>query len=165
MSRVRRADDLCFPPAKHAGAGEYPVVLKFVIAAATVLTLPFCCVGATQAQLLACGDAQKPQQVVELMFGRKIADRIAVTEDEWARFVDQEITPRFPDGLTVFSAAGHRRDQSSNRMLREPSKVVMIVLPGKAEDLAQVNEIAQAYKTRFKQQSVGVILRPACVSF
>jgi hypothetical protein len=139
--------------------------MRIVIPAAAILPLVLSGVGTTQAQLLACGGGQKPQQVVELMFGRKIVDRIAVTEDEWIRFVDQEITPRFPDGLTVFSTAGQRRDQSSNRIVREPSKVVLIVLPGKAEDLARVNEIAQAYKTRFKQQSVGVILRPACVSF
>lgn len=49
--------------------------------------------------------------------------------------------------------------------MREPSKVVSIVLPGKADDMARLNDIADAYKTRFKQQSVGMILRPACVSF
>jgi hypothetical protein len=139
--------------------------MRTVIAAAAILPLLLSGVGTTRAQLLSCGGAQKPQQVAELMFGRKIADRIAVTEDEWTHFVDQEITPRFPDGLTVLSAAGQWRDQSSNKIVREPSKVVLIVLPGKAEDLARVNEIAQAYKTRFKQQIVAVIVRPACVSF
>jgi hypothetical protein len=139
--------------------------MRTLVPAAAILPLLFCAVAGSQAQLLSCGGAQKPQQVVELMFGRKIADRIAVTDGEWTRFVDQEITPRFPDGLTVFSAAGQRRDQSSNRIVREPSKVVLIVLPGKDEDLVRVDEIAQAYKTRFKQQSVGVIVRPACVSF
>jgi Protein of unknown function (DUF3574) len=121
--------------------------------------------GSAQAQMLACGGAQKQQQVAELMFGRKIVDRIAVTEDEWAQFLDQEITPRFPDGLTVFSAAGQWRDQTSNKIIREPSKIVLIVLPGKTDDLARINEIAQAYKSRFRQPSVGVILRQACVSF
>jgi Protein of unknown function (DUF3574) len=139
--------------------------MRIVIPAAAILPLLVSGVGTARAQLLACGGAQKPQQVVELMFGRQIAGRIAVTEDEWTRFVDQEITPRFPDGLTVFSAVGQRRDQSSNKIVREPSKIVVIVLPGRSEDLARVNEIAQAYKTRFKQQSVGVIVRPACVSF
>ena len=129
---------------------------------AIALLLPL--VADVQAQGLACGGTQKQQQVAELMFGRKV-DRIAVTEDEWAEFVDQEITPRFPDGLTVFSAAGQWRDHVSNRIVREPSKIVLIVLPGKTEDLARINEIAQAYKTRFRQPSVGVILRPACVSF
>jgi uncharacterized protein DUF3574 len=139
--------------------------MPIVIAAAAILPLLLSSVGFTQAQLLSCAGVQKPQQVAELMFGRKIPDRIAVTEDEWTQFVDQEITPRFPDGLTVLSAAGQWRDPSSNKIVREPSKVVLIVLPGKAEDLARVNEIAQAYKTRFKQQFVGVIVRPACVSF
>jgi hypothetical protein len=139
--------------------------MPIVIAAAAILPLLLSSVGTTQAQLLSCAGVQKPQQVAELMFGRKIPDRIAVTEDEWTQFVDQEITPRFPDGLTVLSAAGQWRDPSSNKIVREPSKVVLIVLPGKAEDLARVNEIAQAYKMRFKQQFVGVIVRPACVSF
>ena len=43
--------------------------------------------------------------------------------------------------------------------------MVVIVLPGKPEDVARINEIAQVYKGRFKQQSVGAILRGACVSF
>ena len=42
---------------------------------------------------------------------------------------------------------------------------MLIVLPGKAEDLARLNQIAEAYKSRFRQQSVAVMLRPACVSF
>ena len=41
----------------------------------------------------------------------------------------------------------------------------MIVLPGKDDDVERLNEIAEAYKSQFRQQSVGVILRPACVSF
>jgi hypothetical protein len=31
--------------------------------------------------------------------------------------------------------------------------------------LARLNEIANAYKKRFRQQSVGIVLRQACVSF
>jgi hypothetical protein len=92
---------------------------------AVALLLPL--ITDVQAQGLACGGTQKQQQVAELMFGRKIVDRIAVTEDEWAEFVDQEITPRFPDGLTVFSAAGQWRDNVTNKIVREPSKIVLIV--------------------------------------
>jgi hypothetical protein len=39
------------------------------------------------------------------------------------------------------------------------------VLPGKEDDLEQLNQIAQAYKSRFRQQSVGIVVRAACVSF
>src|ERR1700730_8316614 len=130
---------------------------------AIALLLPL--VTHAQAQGLACGGYQKEQQVSQLICGRYSEHRISVTEDEWAEFVDREITPRFPDGLTVFSAAGQWRDHVTNKIVREPSKLVLIVLPGKTEDLARIYEIAQAYKTRFSQPSVGVILRPACVSF
>jgi hypothetical protein len=118
-----------------------------------------------QAQLLACGGTQKPQQVAELLFGRKIGDRIGVSERAFARFVDREIAPRFPDGLNVLSTEGLYRDKVRNKVIREPSKTVQIVLPGNAEDVSRLNEIAEAYKSRFRQQSVGIIVRPACVSF
>src|SRR5262245_45767683 len=108
-------------------------------------------------QPLACSTPQKPQQVAELMFGRKIGDRIAVSEAQWTRFVDSEITPRFPDGLTVIDARGQWRDPDKNRIVREPSKLVTIVLPGNAEDSQRLTEIAEAYKKRFQQQSVGII--------
>jgi hypothetical protein len=107
----------------------------------------------------------KPQQVAELMFGRKIGDRIGVSEAQWSRFVDREITPRFPDGLTVFDTKGQWRDRDRNRIVREPSKLVSIVLPGKAEDEARLNEVAAAYKRRFQQQSVAIVVRGACVAF
>jgi hypothetical protein len=121
--------------------------------------------GSAMAQPLACSAPQTAQQVADLMFGRKIGGRVAVSEAQWERFVDREITPRFPDGLTVLDARGQWRDSKSNRIIREPSKIVTIVLPGKAEDAARLTEIAEAYKKRFRQQSVGIVLRPACVSF
>jgi hypothetical protein len=114
---------------------------------------------------LQCSGAQKPAAVAELLFGRKIGNRIAVTESKWARFVDREITPRFPDGLSVVDAKGQWRDRERNVIVREPSKLVTIVLPGDPADQIRLGQIIEAYKRRFKQQSVGVIVRPACVSF
>ena len=121
--------------------------------------------GTVHAQSLECRGGQKAQQVAELIFGRRIGGRVAVTETQFVLFVGDEITTRFPDGLTVFSATGTWRDKTSNKVMHEPSKIVLIVLPGNADDLARLNQIAEAYKRRFQQQSVGMILRPACVSF
>ena len=117
------------------------------------------------AQVLDCLGGQRPSQVAELLFGRNIGRRLGVNEADWSRFVDREIISRFPSGLTMFNAAGEWRDGASNKIVREPSKIVQIVLPGQAEDTARLNEIVAAYKRRFKQQSVGIIVRPACVSF
>jgi hypothetical protein len=114
---------------------------------------------------IACRADQKSRAVVEMMFGRKIGERIAVTNTAWARFVDREITPRFPDGLSVVDAAGQWMDTDKKRVVREPSKIVTIVLRDSEKGQAEIDAIAQAYKKRFKQQSVGVIVRGACVSF
>ena len=136
--------------------------IRHLLAASLVLPLLG---NSASAQPLACSAPLKPQQVAELLLGRKIGDRLGVSETQFLNFLDREITPRFPDGLTVYDARGQWRDSDRNRIVREPSKVVMIVLPGKPEDMARLNEIADAYKKRFRQQSVGIVLRPACVSF
>ena len=131
---------------------------------AAILVLPLLG-NSVSAQPAACSAPLEPQQVVELLLGRKIGDRLGVSETQFLNFLDREITPRFPDGLTVYDARGQYRDSERKRIVREPSKVVMIVLPGNPEDMARLNEIADAYKKRFRQQSVGIVLRPACVSF
>jgi hypothetical protein len=129
-----------------------------------IVFLAFALPDGAVAQLVECR-AGKPQQVAELMFGRKIGDRTGVSDAAWSRFVDREITPRFPDGLTVIDARGQWRDRDRNRIVREPSKLVQIVLPGGDGDQQRLNEIAEAYKIRFRQQSVLIIVRPACVAF
>lgn len=118
-----------------------------------------------QTQGLSCHGAQQLRQVAELLFGRNIGRQLGVSEGAWARFVAGEMTPRFPGGLTVIDASGQERDPKTGAILREPSKYVEIVLPGAADDEARLDAIVTAYKRDFQQQSVAVIVRPACVSF
>ena len=117
------------------------------------------------AQTLVCHGAKHPGQIAELLFGRDIGNRVGVSEAAWRRFVAREITPRFPDGLTITDATGQWRDPVSHKMVREPSKRVEIVLPGRADDEARLDAIVAAYKGRFHQHSVGVIVQSACISF
>jgi hypothetical protein len=112
------------------------------------------------AQPLQCAEPQKPWQVAELLFGLS-----HVSDSRWGRFLAEEITPRFPEGLTVTDAKGQWRAPGGERISRERSKVVMIAMPPKADNDERLQKIIEAYKTRFKQQSVGLIVRPACVSF
>ncbi len=44
----------------------------------------------------------------ELVFGRSSDDPAhpSVTEADFTRFLDEEVSPRFPDGLTVIDAQG-----------------------------------------------------------
>jgi Protein of unknown function (DUF3574) len=134
-----------------------------LVAAALVLAVAWS--DGAAAQAIECAGAQKPRQVAELLFGRKIGERVGVSEREFGRFVDREISPRFPDGLTVLDAAGEWNDTARKTIIHEPSKLVEIILPGNADDLDRLTQIAEAYKRQFQQQSVGIVTRAACVSF
>jgi hypothetical protein len=101
----------------------------------------------------------------ELVFGRVSDDGAAgVSESDFAQFLDAEVSPRFPEGLTVIDAEG-RWTPPAGSMIREPAKLVMIVLPGAADDLGKLEAVRQAYKDRFHQQSVLLMTHGDCVSF
>jgi hypothetical protein len=127
-----------------------------------VAALIVCATGAA-AQGIECRLSQRPMVVADLLFGRNIGGRLGVTEKRWSQFLAAEITPRFPDGLTVVDAAGQWRDAEKKRIVREPSKLVTIIMPADAQE--RLDAIVDAYKRRFRQQSVGVVIRPACVQF
>ena len=107
-----------------------------------------------------CSGAQKPWVVADLLFGRT-----HVSEANWARFLATEVTPRFPDGFTVIDAKGQWRAPGGEKISRERSKLLMIAMPPGAGNDERLQKVVEAYKSRFKQQSVGLIVRPACVSF
>lgn len=118
-----------------------------------------------QAPVPPCHGGLEQRSVAELLFGRNIGNRLGVSESAWRRFVAREIASRFPDGLTVVDAVGQWRDPTSGAIVREPSKRVEIVLPGHADDAAGLDAVVAAYKRRFHQRSVGVVVQSACVSF
>jgi hypothetical protein len=112
-----------------------------------------------------CSGTQHPRLVAELLFGRDVGRRLAVSESAWSRFVARELTPRFPDGLTVIDAIGQWRDPASGQIVHEPAKKVEIVMPGNGDDQERLAAAVKTYKKEFHQRSVGVIVRPACVAF
>jgi hypothetical protein len=117
------------------------------------------------AQPLTCHGAEQPREIAELVFGRRIGTQGEVGEAAWQRFVAREITPRFPEGITLIAAGGQWRNPGNGRIVREPATVVIIAMPGRPDDSQRLDAIADAYKSLFRQRSVGIIVHPACVSF
>jgi hypothetical protein len=111
-----------------------------------------------------CPAGQEHMRTAQLFFGRNIAGQGSVSEAEFRKFVDEEMTPRFPDGLTVLDAGGQWRGDE-NRLIREASKVVLIVLPPRRGAGDRLQAVRAAYKARFHQDSVLLITQAACVSF
>ena len=101
----------------------------------------------------------------ELLFGRNIEGKGTVSDAQWSDFLGGEVTPRFPDGLTVFQASGQWRDSETGQIVHEPSFIVMILAPNSPDTLTRLSEIRTAYKARFHQQSVGLTVSQTCVDF
>lgn len=134
-----------------------PVVLALLAGCATKpATMPSACPAGTERSTM-----------VELFMGRNAGDRLRVRDGEWARFVTEEITPRFPDGMSVQDASGQWRDTARNgAIVREPAKVMRIVLPGDGSaQMDRIMAISDAYKTRFDQQAVMRVLTEVCAGF
>ncbi|MGR4862729.1 DUF3574 domain-containing protein [Caulobacter sp. LARHSG274] len=112
----------------------------------------------------ACPAGQGPGRTAQLFFGRNIGGALGVSEADFKAFVDAELTPRFPDGLTVLDAAGQWRG-ADGIVGREPSKLVILALPGRTGGEAKLDAVRQAYRQRFRQEAVLVITQPACLGF
>jgi Protein of unknown function (DUF3574) len=113
----------------------------------------------------ACAPPAESMVSAELLFGRNIGDRLGVSDAAFADFLAREITPRFPDGLTVVDARGQWRDGERGRIVREPSKLVLLIFRDDAARRDQIVAIVDTYKRRFRQQSVLMALRTSCVTF
>jgi len=110
-----------------------------------------------------CPSGQEAMRTSQLFFGRDAVDAQAVTESDFRRFVDEVMTPAFPAGLTVLEGGGQWRG-AENQLIREASKVAIIVLPERRDADRRINAIREAYKARFKQASVLMVTQLSCVA-
>jgi hypothetical protein len=104
----------------------------------------------------------------ELYFGSNKPDGTVVSEKEFQDFLNNEITPRFPDGLTLLTGLGQFKG-SSGKIERERSMLLILLYPTQTAKTSgqRIEEIRLAYEKMFSQESV---LRadeplPECVSF
>ena len=57
------------------------------------------------------------------------------------------------------------RSKKTKAVMQEPGKIVRIIMGSDPQAQAKIDAIVAAYKAQFRQESVGVVMRPACVSF
>ncbi|MBK7983461.1 MAG: DUF3574 domain-containing protein [Candidatus Competibacteraceae bacterium] len=100
----------------------------------------------------------------ELFFGLSRSDGPEVTEEEFQNFVDTEITPRFPDGLTLLSGKGQFKN-SSGIIVQESPKLLILLYAFNPENHQAIEVIRNEYKNAFQQESVLRTDEQQCVSF
>ena len=109
---------------------------------------------------VSCTAPQQPMLDIELMLGRGVA-----SEMRWKQFLAKDVTPRFPDGLTVYATSGQWRDPRTGAIGRERSRVLRIIVAPDGAVQDKIVAVAEAYKKQFRQKSVGVLSREICAAF
>ncbi len=140
------------------------------------LALPLC--GAAQtATATLVGDPAHPAITsgwldTKLYFGLGPADvpGKGVSEVKWRAFLDKEVTPRFPAGLSVLDVYGQWMSKGEQiaahgKPERIRSKMLTIDYPASPENDAKVEAIRAAWKQLTGDQSVLRVTQPATVSF
>lgn len=153
-----------------------PLLLASLLALGACTTAP-----ATRAPAAATatlqGDALRPAQAggwvrSELYFGvgeeSGAADRPqteGISEEKWRAFLDKEVTPRFPDGLTVFDAYGQWLFRGAAEPNRLKTKVLVVLHEDSPKRRADIEAIRLAWKQATGHQSVLWSRQPVDVSF
>jgi Protein of unknown function (DUF3574) len=115
-------------------------------------------------QLCSNISAAKPVARTELFFGLRKPNGTEVNHAEFQRFLNREVTPRFPDGFTVISGQGQFKD-ARGAILQERSKLLILIYPIAASSNQQIEQIRKAYITAFQQQSVLRADNLSCAAF
>ena len=100
----------------------------------------------------------------ELFFGTAKPDGTAVTDEDFSAFLDEQITPRFPDGLTLLKGDGQFR-LASGEIIKEESFLLILLYPlqGFKDSSARIESIRELYKSEFQQESVLRVDDPLAV--
>lgn len=110
-----------------------------------------------------CPTGATQQLSDHLFFGTATPDGV-VSDADWQSFLRDEVTPRFPEGLTTWTADGQWRG-ADGIIVKEGSHVLQLLHPRDASAEASIVAIMAAYKARFRQEAVLRVTAPACTSF
>jgi len=99
-----------------------------------------------------------------LWFGLSKPKGGSVSSQDWMRFIDKEVTPRFKSGLSVYDAQGQWLSENG-QLAREKSKALVLIYNFDSDSNSRVEALRDQYKKEFGQESVMRVDSPSCVSF
>ena len=143
----------------------FPTRLSLFTALAVRSPCPLVACADIEVSTSECEDGGELWHEYRLFMGRGSGGVEVVGEKDWAAFLADTITPRFPDGLSVIDVAGQGAN-ASGTIEQERTKMLLVLVPPSDETaLNRMNEIGAEYKQRFNQNSVLRVITPACVAF
>lgn len=110
-----------------------------------------------------CAFGEEPFVSDVMYFGTAKLEGV-VTPEEWDEFLRTVVTPRFPQGFTVWPAAGQWKG-ANGEIIREASFVLSVLRRDDERSERELRAISAEYKARFGQEAVLRVRNPVCVSF
>ncbi|CFR29441.1 DUF3574 domain-containing protein [Yersinia frederiksenii] len=104
----------------------------------------------------------EPMVQTTLYFGLNRPHGPVITSVEWQSFVDNDVTSRFKEGLTVIDAKGQWLG-NDGRVAKENSKALVLI--HKNDRSADIDTVRSRYKQQFEQESVMRVDNSVCVDF
>jgi len=129
-------------------------ICVLLLAGLMLVTLPLAGCGESGGE-----EAETGWVKTEIYCGREIPSGGEVSESEFAAFLDEVVTAEFPLGLTVFDAYGQMED-SSGSIVRQQTKVILLVYEDNEANAAKVQTVIDAYRSRFGNPQVMKISSP-----
>ena len=136
-------------------------------AALALLLVPACAAPAAEPAAPApavCRAGDTSLERDELYFGRNRKGGPEISVEEWTGFLGRVVTPRFPNGFTVWDAQGQWRGEDGT-IEEEKSKVLAVFHPADGASRSAVDTIVATYRSEFRQEAVLRARTPACVGF
>jgi hypothetical protein len=129
------------------------------IISAFVLTVTAC----SSAYVVRCREGDQVAVHDALYFGTAKPDGVVSSED-WARFLNNTVTPLFPHGLISTTAAGQWLS-ADGEIVRENAHVLQILHPDNEASAKAIRAVMDGYKSQFKQEAVLRLRTHMCASF
>src|SRR5690606_21436721 len=125
----------CGAPVAPAGPSHSPQeesmtrpLCTLCLLLSVAVALPGCGLFDAGDKSTAASAAAGPWTRSEVYFGLSKPDGTLVADEDWRRFLDEEITPRFPAGFSVMEARGQYR-HADGSIAREASKLLVVAAP------------------------------------
>lgn len=101
----------------------------------------------------------------ELFYGAGRLPADGSKDTRWENYINEVVTPRFPEGLTLLEGTGQWRVKEGQTPRRHRTRILILIHEDTVENSRKVDEIRTLWKEISGQQSVLRVSQPAAVSF
>jgi hypothetical protein len=133
--------------------------LLFSLFLSLFLTIHSC----SEQPALECPEGLEPFHQVTLYFGLSSPDG-TISASDWQSYLEDVVTPHFPEGFTVFDSHGQWKDPEGV-IIKEPGKVITHYYTIDDNKSEPINAVIEGFKERHQAQSVIREKNVICLSF